>query len=539
MMLLAFFIPVFLLSINYSVKRIQSSHKLGITSSAAFAVGAAALEKYNPAKTWTTQRERIYTAGAQALCDRAFDIDKKMFMTESSTQIYYINRGYGSYSLTKMYAVLSSYGLASNFNLQTGLGGQLTTKNSLLCDDAPLDSVVFNPSKGELSFKFYSTSGGTEARNVVKYAEDSGKLAMTLDVSKKCLKCDCKCIEKVVNAYPAQCDVDIILTLPVNHAACTSSNSNSATLVAPNGTASTPVKEIANGYVEFLKNHFLHTAGVAVGVVPYSGKISIPPNRSNWTAAIPPMNRLPDLPYLKQAAVYGSDGQLGGDIVAGEYLYDDWGNPEYGSPIMFRRGQTDSYRSVQLFRGYALLSTDNPMFNTAYLFQRMNLNPCYLGHCNLLAVMCEKNCPVYRANPYFITELTDDVQNVIYDLGLIRPVDDPKNKSNFLFLAVQWAYNLLSWGGHPSSGAQSGEKFAHPARNAKKRAIILVANAPDHFEPQELTYLGFNNDNSEIPMQESDKIDFSVDYSDASQKFLDGSPHDGRIAGLKKILEYV
>ena len=85
-----------------------------------------------------------------------------------------------------------------------------------------------------------------------------------------------------------------------------------------------------------------------------------------------------------------------------------------------------------------------------------------------------------------------------------------------------------------------------------------MVNKPDWFEPGELTYIGFDNDYSDIPTYESDKIDFSIDYDDTNKKFLDGSNFNtnhtsgvftginnknaqgtgGLIAGPKKILRF-
>jgi hypothetical protein len=68
--------------------------------------------------------------------------------------------------------------------------------------------------------------------------------------------------------------------------------------------------------------------------------------------------------------------------------------------------------------------------------------------------------------------------------------------------------------------------------------VILLVNKPDFFEPGELTYIGFDNDFSEMPMIESDKIDFGVNYNDTTKKFLDGNPFNGDICGAKKILKF-
>ncbi|MDR1235857.1 MAG: hypothetical protein LBJ96_02515, partial [Holosporaceae bacterium] len=102
---------------------------------------------------------------------------------------------------------------------------------------------------------------------------------------------------------------------------------------------------------------------------------------------------------------------------------------------------------------------------------------------------------------------------------------DPKNKSNFLFLAVHWAQMLLfeTWTNHPNAAAVTNQKFLHLARSDKKKAIIFVVNGPDRFEPNELTYLGFNNDASEIPMFEADTINFSYNYGTSPIKSTKGA----------------
>ncbi|MDR1982554.1 MAG: hypothetical protein LBQ08_02020 [Holosporaceae bacterium] len=539
LILVAISVPVFLWFVNYSVSKLKLDHKTITHSSAAYAVGAAVLHKYNPGKTWSVQKNRLYSAGAQALCDRGFDLRKDMIMTPSTVKVYskshLITPGPMDkpFSQAKMYFLLSSYGLSheqtTNFDKYVGSGGELITKNSLLCDDLPLNNAVINPKIGSLSFDLYATSNGKDAYEAVYYADDPNKLVITIEEDKERIKCDCKHLKKVVYASPSKCNVDIILAFPTNHAASTTSNDNSAALVAPDASGSTPITEIARAYSTFLEN-FLHVSGVAVGVVPYSGKISIPPHRTDWTVDIPPMNTSPSLAYMKQAIAYGTDGHEGGEIIAEDEILYDWGDADMGFPIMFRRGTLETYRDVKVYDGKALLSTDDPLSKSMYLFQRMNMNPCYLGHCNLLGRVCEKNCPTYKANPYFITELTDDVQSVIHDFSLIKPVDDSKNKSNFLFLAINWAHNLLSdWTAHPKAPSILNEKFAHPAPENKKKAIVIVVNAPDNFEPQELTYLGFNNDNSEIPMIESETI-----------MFQNGGYYlkDGDYYGTKGILKY-
>ena len=135
----------------------------------------------------------------------------------------------------------------------------------------------------------------------------------------------------------------------------------------------------------------------------------------------------------------------------------------------------------------------------------------------------------------------------IYDLlNVFVPFNDQRNNSNFLFLPFVWANNLFQdWTKDPgcdaqdSSGSADGRLSCPSKKQAdRKRALILIVNKPDWFEPNELTYLGFDNDFSEIPMIESDCIRFDINYSDTSRKFADGSSYNGTICGAKKILYY-
>ena len=68
--------------------------------------------------------------------------------------------------------------------------------------------------------------------------------------------------------------------------------------------------------------------------------------------------------------------------------------------------------------------------------------------------------------------------------------------------------------------------MASKTASGRKKAVILLVNKPDWFEPGEMTYLGFNNDKSEVPTVLSDKIDFSIDYTDTTKTYLDGSSYN-------------
>ncbi|MBR5436768.1 MAG: hypothetical protein IK120_07875, partial [Muribaculaceae bacterium] len=158
---------------------------------------------------------------------------------------------------------------------------------------------------------------------------------------------------------------------------------------------------------------------------------------------------------------------------------------------------------------------------------------------------------VALCNPYPIVEMQSDLRKITDLLNLFYPFNFNQNQlSNFVFVPFVWANNLFqSWSNDPKydaadttdamTNATSG-RLSAPSKmtEGRKKALILVVNKPDWFEPGELTYLGFDNDFSEIPMIESDCIRGDIDYSDTSKYFADGTAYDGTIQGQKKILVY-
>lgn len=360
---------------------------------------------------------------------------------------------------------------------------------------------------------------------------------------------------EVAYAVPAECNVDIILTVPTNSAALNKDNRDKNTTTAgttytststtpTNDAKSTPIYQITREYQTFLKN-FFYTRGVNIGVIPYSGNVSLYNDRSEW-------QKSPD----KFILCYPEDIGSYEPVIIGAMMYytvgtvneslKTWGtysgHRDYGFGIQCR-GETIYYNKNPITIG-DLLSTKNP---SNYKFRRHVYNPCRAGDANLLSMKCERTGSKYWMNPYFILELNPDVKFIYGMLGAFYPYYDDKNVSNFIFIPVTWANNLLqSWSknGENSSVDTKNDssnlgRLSTPSKNTsgRKKALILVVNKPDWFEPEELTYLGFDNDYSEIPMAESDAIRGDINYSDTTQKFADGSSFDGTIQGPKKILK--
>ena len=351
----------------------------------------------------------------------------------------------------------------------------------------------------------------------------------------------------VAYAVPAECNVDIILTVPTNNAALNKDNrdKNTTTTGTPyvststtptNDAKSTPICQITRAYQTFLKN-FFYTRGVNVGVIPYSGNVSLYKNRSEWVKAPDKFDSShflqgSSLPMIVGAMMYGTKGTANADLTSiGDYSGSDLG---YG---LLCRGITGYFKGSTITAG-DLLSTENP---SNYKFRKQVYNPCYVGNANLLSMKSETTGSKYWMNPYFILELRPDVKFVYNLLNAFYPYYDDKNVSNFIFIPITWANNLLQdWDSEPYSTVLfSNSSLSTPSKTypGRKKALILVVNKPDWFEPGELTYLGFNNDFSEIPMIESDCIRGDIDYSDTTQKFADGSSFNGTIQGMKKILK--
>ncbi|MBR5435347.1 MAG: hypothetical protein IK120_00600, partial [Muribaculaceae bacterium] len=161
---------------------------------------------------------------------------------------------------------------------------------------------------------------------------------------------------------------------------------------------------------------------------------------------------------------------------------------------------------------------------------------------------CEKQCTFFLPNPYYMIEPTADMVKMYEMCNALYPIYDTYNVSNFIFAALEWANNMFQdWTRDPSADPSESELSRESKMtDNRKKAVVLLVNKPDWFEPGELTYLGFDNDFSEIPMIESDCIRGDIDYSDTTKYFADGTQYntgdnqvDGQplVAGAKKIIK--
>lgn len=361
-----------------------------------------------------------------------------------------------------------------------------------------------------------------------------------------------------VFALPASCNVDIILTIPTNAAACHYQNSDSsssssvtdATYVSSGYTGltnyqATPIYQIKEAYRTFLKDNFFYTKGAYVGIVPYSGKLSIPDSKTSYSKKFPAFsttkyetNQNTYQAYTRRGFLYGATGIKDTNLSDNSY---EWGNLLTGYPIMYRlNGATTAFTNngnLSLQMG-DILSTNTPSGNA--LFAQMNSQPPSPANISFLTMKSFADSTKYLPNPYSIVELSDNVRAIHDILNLYNPILDKYNNSNFIFLPITWANNLLqTWTADPQKSASSEQLSSQSKRTSgRKKALILMVNKPDFFEHKELTYLGFDNDYAEISMIESDKIRFDIDYDNSSNKDIYGNSFGGKIEGHKRILKY-
>jgi hypothetical protein len=423
--------------------------------------------------------------------------------------------------------------------------------------------------------------------------DDNTKVQITVESDKIRVQTD----SDSACAVPAECNVDIILAIPANGAACNSSNSDKTSVPAGRPVAydlgaalaiitmdsatiasndqviairSTPIYQIAQALKTFLRDNFEFTRGVNVGLIPYSGKVSVPPHRHAWTEKISAFSTTSFLnqnncpAYLRGCFLYATPGLTGDDLTASATrsasdfegdptttsamgsLCCEWGkcsdnlrnaNPQ--TSIMCRgAGQNISGNQVCIGD---LLSTENPEASNSTKFRRMNMYPCHPGYANFLSMKCEKWLAIkhscvkntgteiryidayYLALPYFLIELQADVGKICDLLNVFGPFVDDYNVSNFIFIPLTWANNLFqNWTNNPGVSAQNttgatvddGGHLSRPSKLTpeRKKVLILIVNKPDWFEPNELTYLGFDNDYLEVSKIATETIDFSNNF---------------------------
>ena len=241
-------------------------------------------------------------------------------------------------------------------------------------------------------------------------------------------------------SVPAECNVDIILTVPTNIEALDIDERNSEKLekssyVSRNFTnkvKSAPIYQITRAYRKFLKDHFFYTRGVNVGVIPYG---------TSTTEKL--------------------DGAEKADAINA-----------------YRRQNLNSSNGTQTY-----IQSKNQIQGVT------NENSSVY-----------KNYGGYTLNPYYVLKLISDVEIIYEMLGALYPYTTKKDYSNFVFVPVMVADNLLqiknASKGQPAidtkydfgrEDASYGRlRTPSSAEKNRKKVLILTVNKPDFVESEKL-----------------------------------------------------
>lgn len=578
MILVAFALPLLFMGVQYVVKKTHLGQRYLVRTNAINRLGDSIIRAYNPSIGFDEQKDIIYAAAANTLNDSAFKLFKEMLLEEANNaeniQVY---RNIVSIAKEDKPASRVLYELSlkqlrnsSDPKIRDILSDEFSAQRLLAGYDF-VDSVQLEGDTYHITYFSTKPQDGQEPVSTQlfrPYTELPGVLSISLKEQEREIVGRSEKINREVIAHLPECNANIIIAIPTNHDACCRetisdmtvsevANKNSERkltagkrVVTKISNSVAPISIMAKACGEFVSENFAHTYGIAIGIVPYSGKVSLDPEVANErTCDLKPfellkvesvmrttsssgeatgaLNNKDDITYSywKQAAAYSTAGKEGAildennkyDSEKGKKIeIDEWNGDKIGTGIMYRRGMEKKWNTLTLYTGgngengtgSLLLSNEAPE-NENLKYMRMPLNPCYLGHCNLTGNICEKTCPKYMENPYYIYELTDNITEITYYLKFFVPFEDKYNKSNFVFLPLHWAGNLLaSWTKYPTSG---NGKLAHPDRSKKRNFVVIIINKPSTFEPHEMTYLGFDNDNAEMPISESDVIAFKQD----------------------------
>lgn len=301
--------------------------------------------------------------------------------------------------------------------------------------------------------------------------------------------------DDIAYATPAECNVDIILTVPTNSAALNINNYDKNTLIkgtsyvstskTPTAEAqSTPICQIATEYRTFLKN-FFYTKGVNVGVIPYSDSVFLYNNQSKW---------------LKAA----------GKFVPTYFINDNQRSMIMGATILdTNKLESKGKRSIDVHSVIGDLLSKIDLSN--YKIKKQELNP---EQVSLLLKRSKEIDNNYWMNPYFILEMTPDIKFIYGMLGVFYPYYDDRAISNSIHIPVTWANKLFrNWGATGENCAINTAldsitmgRLSTPSKTTsdRKKALILIVNKPDWVEQEEVTYAVFNSDLSEISIASSD-----------------------------------
>lgn len=314
-----------------------------------------------------------------------------------------------------------------------------------------------------------------------------------------------KTYRSTYKAKAPRLNADIVIGIPTSRAACTVDNEHSSEpmSLARDHTV-VPICQITRALRDFVKNTLAYR-NCAIGIIPYSGKVSLPGQVSTVSHG--------QYKYSQYAAVSPTipiaesyKFTLSGDI--GASLNGTLAKPTRITGLMYRTDMLNSGSNVLM----------SPV-NGSTKFYAYPSYIAYGGDANILAGYAKRRT-VNFPNPNPMLCLSDNKMHMYRYLALIDMYADYKNKSNFLYLPIIFGMSMLDGF---SAGTQERRTYNSASAATRKKIAIIIATRADEFMSHELTYFGFVNDAAHIPMTDGDRLDY--EKGDLEQK-SDGFYHN-------------
>lgn len=299
-----------------------------------------------------------------------------------------------------------------------------------------------------------------------------------------------KTYQVIYKAKAPRLNADIVIGIPTSRAACTVDNEHSGEPMnlAQDHTV-VPVCQITRALRCFIKDTLAYR-NCAIGIIPYSGKISLPGQVSTVSRG--------QYKYSQYAAVSPTIP------IAESYKFTLSG--DIGASLNGTLAKTTRITGL-MYRTDMLNSGSNVLMSSVTSSTKFYVYPPYIaygGDANILAGYAKRRT-VNFPNPHPMLCLSDNKMHMYRYLACIDMYADYKNKSNFLYLPIIFGMSMLDGF---SAGSQEYRTYDSASASTRKKIAIIIATRADEFMSHELTYFGFVNDAAHIPMTDGDRLDY-------------------------------
>lgn len=336
-----------------------------------------------------------------------------------------------------------------------------------------------------------------------------------------------KSYKATYKASPPKLNADIVLCVPVNSAACNSSNDPYATEAAindlyktssdydNNAARNTPIWQIKTACRNFLRQ-IIGYQECGVGIVPYSGNVSIHGSDflDNNTVAFEPYHYTDYDAVNPQVPVADSMrfGTFAINHLADSSKMNFFPDQPTYTPFLYT---SSINQQIELYVNNGIINESTWLYDLvtdSSTFMRKYLDINYAGKVNVLAGYCLQPENAYP-HPYPMVGITEKVSDIYRYLTTFMPFAHHTNRSNFLYLPLLFGTSMLK------NNFQKSTHYNVDNGANRKKCLILIDNMGDLFAPHELTYLGMSNDASYLTLVNGEKLDFENGNLDSSNGY--------------------